>query len=267
MQQVIRLYFLIIICIFSVPSQAGADQWNFRKGAHFIVQYAKGISDGYAMETLREAERYYDTLTRQIGYSRYHKFWTWDQRVKIVLYADQKSYVKATGLPAWSRGGATQYHRQLRSRAIVSFHQEKDFHSKILPHEISHLLTADFFGSRKPPLWFNEGIAQLHEQGKLSEARRLMSKAIRLGYVIPLKVLLKVDIRFQPEPSFVMLYYAQSVSIVDFLLTQYGSRRFQNLCRYMREGLTFEKALPKAYTSIIGSVKELEEKWLYSAGK
>ncbi len=256
---------LVVICYFACP--ACAQEWRYKKGAHFVVQYADSIGDAWASETLREAEKYYDTLTRQIGYTRYHKFWTWDERVKIVLYADQQSYADSTGLPAWSRGGATKYHRQLRSRAIVSYYQEREFLHNILPHEISHLILADFFGERPIPLWFNEGVAQLEEAGKVAAARAVIRKVVRLGYMIPLEKLIRTDIRFQPEPSVVMVFYAQSVSVIDFLIRQYGSRRFQNLCRYMREGEPFERALGKAYISIFASVQELEEKWLYSVKK
>lgn len=263
MYKILRLFLCLAMGAAFVIRPAEAAEWKYRKGTHFVVQYDAAISDNYAMDTLRGAEQYYDSLTRQIGYTRYHKFWTWDQRVKIILYADQQAYLKSTGLPAWSRGGATKYHRQLRSRAIVSFHQERDFLHNILPHEISHLILADFFGERPVPLWFNEGVAQLQEEGKLPDARRLMRKVVRLGYKIPFKALMRADIRFQPDPSFVMVFYAQSVTIIDFLIRQYGVRRFENLCRYMREGETFDRALTKAYTAIFASLDELEEKWLY----
>lgn len=253
---------VVLFGLLNVPEVQA--EWQYRKGTHFIIQYADGISDTLASDTLREAERFYNTLTRQIGYTRYHKFWTWDQRVKIVLYADQESYVRETGLPAWSGGGATQYHRQLRSRAIVSYRQERDFLRKILPHEISHLILADFFGSKPVPLWFNEGVAQLQEFGKVEEARQLIGKVARLGYVIPLEALLQMDVRYQDNQGVVLVFYAQSVSVVDFLIRQYGNRRFQHLCRLMREGRPFERALTKAYTGIFDSLAELEEKWLYS---
>lgn len=258
----VRIFFLIFFL--GITTQVQCEEWKYRKGAHFIVQYAQGINEGWAMATLREAEHYYDTIARQIGYTRYSKFWTWDQRVKIVLYAQHQDYIKATGLPAWSRGGATKYHRQLKSRAIVSFQQEKDFMQNILPHEISHLILADFFGSADVPLWFNEGVAQLQETGKVSDARRLMKKMVDLGYHIPINKLVHADIRFQLNQGYVMIFYAQSVSVIDFLIRHYGNARFENLCRFMRDGLSFESALKKAYTSIFDSLPQLEEKWLYS---
>lgn len=260
------LFAVVVGCLVACTLQRSeaAAEWKYRKGTHFIIQYEQDISDNLASDTLREAERFYDTLARQIGYTRYRKFWTWDQRVKIVLYADQESYVRETGLPAWSGGGATQYHRQLKSRAIVSYRQERNFLNKILPHEISHLILADFFGRTPVPLWFNEGVAQLQESGKVAEARRLIAKVAGIGYVIPLESLVRMDVRIQTNQGVVLIFYAQSVSIVDFLIRQHGNRRFQNLCRFMREGLPFQRALGKAYTGIFDSPAQLEEKWLYS---
>lgn len=254
----------VLILLISSERPAAALEWKFHKGKHFIVKYPTNISEGWAKEVLRKAESYYTTIAREIGYARYYKFWTWEERVNIVLYPDLETYIEKTGLPAWSRGGATKYHRQLKSRAIVSFIQEEAFLDNVLPHEISHLILADFLGPVNIPLWFNEGVAQLQESDKKDEAVLVMRKAVKLGYFIPFRQLTSKNLPMMQEKVYAVFFYAQSVAVVHFLIEQYGSQRFGELCRQLRNGLTFEDALQKAYTSLLKSVEDLEQKWLYA---
>lgn len=256
---------LFLFIFLAVDKQAvEALDWKYHKGKHFIVRYTAGTNDEWSKVVLRKAESYYTIIARQIGYARYNKFWTWDERVNIVLYPDLDMYIKETGLPAWSRGGATKYHRQLKSRAVVSFMQENAFLDNVLPHEISHLILADFLGDGNIPLWFNEGVAQLQELGKREEADRVMRKAVELGYFIPFSHFIREDIGIIQDKVYAVFFYAQSVSVVYFLVQQYGSQKFGELCRELRDGQTFESALLKTYTSLIKSVEDFEQKWLYS---
>ncbi len=254
----------LILCL-STGSYASEISWRYQRGEHFIVQYPPQVSAQWARNVLRESEYYYDSIGRQIGFTRYQDFWTWDERVKIVIYPDQETYVKATGLPTWSKGGATNYHWQLKSRAIVTFKQQGDFLNSVLPHEISHLILSDFIGGvDKIPLWFNEGVAQLQETGKPEKARAFMRKAIQNRRFIRLRDLVSSDVRVKLSELYVTFFYVQSVSIVDFMIKEYGSRRFGQLCKEMREGHDFETALRKSYTTLIDSLDDLEKKWLYS---
>lgn len=254
----------LFISLFAGVRSSPADEWKYHKGKHFIVRYMTDTDEDWTKAVLRKAESYYTIIARQIGYARYNKFWTWDERVNIVLYPDLETYIERTGLPAWSRGGATKYHRQLRSRAVVSFMQENAFLDNVLPHEISHLILADFLGDANIPLWFNEGVAQLQESGKRQEADRVMRKAVKLGYFIPFRQFISNDIGIMQDKVYAVFFYAQSVSVVYFLIHQYGSQKFGELCRELRDGKTFEAALLKTYSSLVKSVEDFEQKWLYS---
>jgi len=67
------------------------------KGEHFIIQYPSTQSVSWAQEILHRAERYYETIASQIGYQRYDEFWTWEQRVEITIYPNQKIFLEKTG--------------------------------------------------------------------------------------------------------------------------------------------------------------------------
>ncbi|MBP9854352.1 MAG: hypothetical protein KBD53_05755 [Candidatus Omnitrophica bacterium] len=258
--------FLFIFFLLISAGRAFAFEWKEEKDKHFIVKFTSSSDGEWAREVLRKAEDYYTVIARQIGYARYGNFWTWEDRVNIVLYPDQVTYIKETGLPSWSRGGATTYHRQLRTRAIVSFIQENAFLDNVLPHEISHLILADFLGGANIPNWFNEGVAQLQESGKQQEADMFMRKAVRKGTFIPFQQLISSDSVIMQDARYATFFYAQSVSMVYFLIQEYGSQEFGELCRQLRDGNSFETSLLKVYTTLISSIGDFEQKWLYSMG-
>lgn len=245
------------------PAARADTRWQELKGNHFIIRYAPGISAGWAGMVLNRAELYYDSIARQIGFTRYRDFWTWESRVPVYVYADHQSFREATGLSEWSKGVAIRDERAATSRAIVSYQQEEEFLDGVLPHEISHLILRDYIGpDRFIPVWFNEGVAQLQEAGKTDYARRVMPALAGQGQYLPFAWFLRYDIRGETDPKTVSVFYLQSVSIVDFLTQQYGNFRFHELCAGMRDGRSFEDSLGRVYYPEIRSLDDFEKKWL-----
>jgi hypothetical protein len=58
----------------------------------------------------------------------------------------------------------------------------------------------------------------------------------------------------------VELFYLQSVSIVDFLIEKYGTRKFTTFCRNIRDAKTLNEALSRTYR--LDDIEELEEEWV-----
>ena len=79
---------------------------------------------------------------------------------------------------------------------------------------------------------------------------------------IPLRTLMRWDIRKESDGQKVKIFYLESVSLVDFMIKTYGSSAFGNFCRNLREGKGFEGSLKSAYTVTINSVENLEKKWV-----
>ncbi|MBN1913123.1 MAG: hypothetical protein JW788_01845, partial [Candidatus Omnitrophica bacterium] len=89
--QVIFLFFLT----FYFCQNLLCAQWKKISGEHFIIYYAQ--NDEFARELLHKAESYYRKIASDLGYARYSKFWTWDNRVNIYVYPTQEEYLAATG--------------------------------------------------------------------------------------------------------------------------------------------------------------------------
>ena len=255
------LFFLIMLT-FDRRNIIFAQDWEEEKSAHFIIAYSNRQNSSWAHEVLSKAEGYYDKIADKLGYSRYDNFWTWDNRVKIIVYSDKDTFIKETGQPPWSLGGAVVDHR-LQSGMIITYKQQDGFLESVLPHELGHLILRDFIGKDiQIPLWFDEGVAQLQESEKGDEAEHAMRSLVRNRRYIPLRDLLNLDIRSELDPLKVAIFYAESVSILNFLITKYGSSQFGELCKFLREGRTFEEALKGAYSSSVDSIEGLQEKWL-----
>lgn len=254
----------IIFLIMIMASSVRADvQWQEHKGNHFIIYYDPAISSGWVTSVLQRAEKAYDEVAGQIGFTRYRDYWTWGNRVPIYIYAEHSSFIAATGLPEWSQGMAVRDQRTAQSRSIVTYHQENDFLDGVLPHEISHLILRDYIGAERAiPVWFNEGVAQLQEKKKVEQVGKIMAVLVANSRYLPFKYFLRYDIRFETETQTVGIFYLQSVSVIRFLIDEFGRFKFHQLCSELREGLSFEESLFKVYFPEIRSVDDFEKKWL-----
>ena len=107
-------YFLTFICIASIFLSsliATAEGWGELKGEHFIIYFVS--DEGFAKDVLDKAEVYYKNIATDLGYPRYSEFWLWEKRVKIYIFPDHASYLKATGQPDWTHGMADYTNKQI----------------------------------------------------------------------------------------------------------------------------------------------------------
>ncbi len=254
---------LMILFFFCAGEPAYGDYWKKERGTHFIVWYSSDESPVWARSVLRAAETYYRRIAKNINYSRFRNFWTWDERVNIVIYQNKETFLNNTKQPAWSKGGAYRDESLFKTKMIVTYKQEQNFLDGVLPHEISHLILGDFIGWDKSiPRWFNEGVAQLQESRKTRIVRPFMKKMIARNAHWPLRILMQTEVRDLEGTDEVALFYAQSLSIIDFLISRFGSNKFGELCVMLKRGYDFETALTKVYLFDFKTAEDLEKKWL-----
>ncbi len=239
--------------------------WGEIKDKHFVIFYESKKDASLAKDLLRQAEGYYSRIGENIGFSRTNKMWTWDDRVQIFLFATQASFVASTGQPVWSTGYADRDSRLFSSKTIITFRQEENFVDGLLPHEISHLILHDFIPSTaRIPIWFDEGVAQLQESNKRVMANSIMKTMTSRGQQIPFAQFLHWDIRREKDTRKAQVFYAQSLSVVDYLVTKFGSDALGRLCRNLRDNKDFSEALKAAYPGVFRDLQDLEKKWISS---
>ncbi len=232
-----------------------AESWLELKGEHFIIYYLG--DEEFAKDVSRSSERYYSQIADDLGYARHSDFWQWDKRVKIYIHATQEEFLKETGRNNWSHGFADYIAKEIHSYAW-----NEGFLQSLLPHEITHLIFRDYVGFKgEVPLWLDEGVAQWEEPEKRKIVKEVMQSYLMNDYVYPIQHLCELDIRNVTVEFAVQLFYVQSISVIEFLVTRYGTDKFITFCRELRDGKSLEVALKFSYPTQIKDLSELEEQW------
>lgn len=116
----------------------------------------------------------------------------------------------------------------------------------VFVHELSHVALHRAVGRRPIPRWFSEGIAihQAHER-RLERARTLLD-AYGDGSLMRMR---ELDRGFaSPDERVVSIAYAQSASLVAFMLSETrGRSKLQRLIRELGVGKPFDVAVDEAY--------------------
>ncbi len=169
-----------------------------------------------------------------------------DVPVKVFVYASQDDLLSALEPAAreWTGGQA------FAEQGIVLIAAEPtggglDFGRRVLPHEISHVvvhrMTQNPYGDL--PRWLDEGLA-MYAEGRLDASyERALDRAIKENRLISVQSL---SANFPSDPDAALLSYAQSYSLVKFIVDTYGPDRLASLLAIFREGATNDAALHQA---------------------
>lgn len=246
----------IVLFVFAfMSSSACAAEWKEYKRQHFIIYYKKAPFD-FVKTVDRASEQYYVEITRNLGFTRY-KGWNWDDRAKIYIYNDMNDYVESGKQAGWSHGSAYP-----KDRTIRTFPSSHGFFDSTLPHELGHIIFREFIGFKaRVPSWFEEGVAMYQEKAKRWGAHDTVRKAIEDGTFKPLSELSITRLRNRTSRGLVNLFYAESASIVNFMISEMGEQRFVHLCRKLKDGGPFAWALDSVY-SRLKNVDDLNDAWV-----
>jgi hypothetical protein len=234
----------------------GRSGWQVAESAHFRV-FHKQTRD-FAERMVRVAEQTRLTMSRKwLGTDG----GDWQPKCDLYLYDTATEYTQATGVSAASPG-----HSQIEtdpstgrvvSRRLYLRCDMPGMLEAVLPHETTHVVLAGQFGRRPLPRWVDEGIAVLSEpHEKVSQHRLNLVRASKQHDLFSLQQLM--ELQEYPEARRITTFYAQSVSLVDFLSRQKGPQTF---CQFVRDGMRdgFESALRRHYG--YQSYTELEARW------
>lgn len=229
--------------------------WKELKGQHFIVQHQADAA--YAGEVARRAEQDYDRIARALGITRHGGFWLWDNRARISVYATREAYLAAARAPDWS-GGVAQY----TTRTILTFQGSDAFLNSILPHEITHLVFREFIGFRQDiPLWLDEGVAQWMDASNRGRVVAIAKQRKVEGQLAPVSALTAAAMGRGVDARDAVAFYAQSASLVGFMLAAHGVAKFREFCGHLRDQHTLEDALRFTYPNTLRSVEALDRAW------
>ncbi len=123
-------------------------------------------------------------------------------------------------------------------------------------HEMTHLLMDEAIDSplATMPAWLNEGLAMYFEPGGGSGRDSSLLQALRRGELSPLRNMDGIPGR----PRDVGLFYAQSRSVVRYLMDVYGHDRMSSMLAAINDGDGVDEAARGAYGA---SLEYLEGEW------
>jgi hypothetical protein len=183
----------------------------------------------------------------------------WNPKCDIYLYATAQDYAQATGVPGNSPGHssiATDSGR-IVGRRIDVHTDNPTLLTAVLPHETTHVVLAGQFGDYQIPRWADEGMAVLTEPRDKIERHLLNLPRCRDDQqLFNLRDLMQMP--DYPEPRRISAFYAESVSLVEFLSNQRGPQVF---AQFLRDGLRngYESALKRHYG--YRDFNDLQQRW------
>ncbi len=253
MKKIIFIGFIFSVFFLSIVL-AETDNWHITKSTHFIVHY-KNAQDDFLDRLIEKAEDYYNEIADDLGFRRFD-FWLWEKRANIYIYDAIQDYQAATGQPAWSAGCAT-----VKEKVIKTFPYARGFFDAILPHEMGHIIFREFVGfdNYKVPIWLDEGVASYQEVFRRSIANKIVKEALEKNTFMDLEKLSKFNPPLVQDSELVNLFYAESLSIIDFLIKEFGSDNFVLFCQNLRDKQDLDRALSSAYP--FKDTKELGRAW------
>jgi hypothetical protein len=193
--------------------------------------------DSFARELMDACEEGLARLTQDIG--------TYPERpIKIYIYASTGDLQGAMIFPQeWSGGVAFTGFGII---AIGIPPSNLDWGKKALVHELTHLVVhqATFSPYGQLPIWLDEGLATYNEGELDSDPRSYLERAILEDELISVRSLCSP---FSAYSEKAYLSYAQSYSLVEYLLDNYGQDKMLDLLTLFKQGSTYDEALTEVY--------------------
>ncbi len=156
----------------------------------------------------------------------------------------------------WSGGLAN-----IAKKEIHTFPSAAGFFDSTLPHELAHIIFREYIGNNEVPVWLDEGVAMYQEKAKRWGANKVVTNAIKQDKFIPLMHLTTKRLSGEKSQEIINIFYAEAASIVYYMIVELGEARFENFCRKLSEGVSFEEALDGNYTRF-RNINDLNDRWV-----
>ncbi|MBI2958133.1 MAG: peptidase MA domain-containing protein [Chloroflexi bacterium] len=167
------------------------------------------------------------------------------RQVRIYIYGSAQELQGALLFPQEWTGGVS--FGEFDVIAIGVAPSNLGFGLRAVPHELSHWIigqmTFNNYGAGMP-VWLDEGLATYGEGPATAGYDAMVENAARTGILISVKSL---SSPFSALPDQALLSYAESRSIVAYLIQTYGRDKMDHLLDVFREGSGFDDALKSVY--------------------
>ena len=167
-----------------------------------------------------------------------------EKPVRLYIYANARDLQGAMIYPReWTGGAAfTRYGVIAIGIAPANLHWGK----RAIAHELAHLVIHQmtFNPYNNLPTWLDEGLAMYAEGLPEPALADYLNRAIAEDSLISVQSLSSPFSAYAGEAS---LSYAQSYSLVEFLISNYGQGKMLELLNIFEQGSSYDAALDKVY--------------------
>lgn len=226
------------------------QQWKKKTSGQITLWWYSG-DDRFGQDAIDTATRAVDTLKKTFNV-------TGDRAIRILLYASARDLRVA--LPPnsaeWIGGGASTELGIIHA-AIAPGGSSASEIRRILPHEISHMIVyqASLNPYNHPPLWLDEGLAVHNQETPDVRFRPLVQDAVEHGKLISIRAL---NSPFPLSAEQALLSYAESESVVNFIINAYGSKYIGALVSAFKDELSYDQVVQKVLKE---SIEDLDKEW------
>lgn len=247
-------FFLLSAGLPAWGAPAGGS-WRDARSAHFLLRHESPLLPAGFLPALEGVRRRLKPQLEPLVP------WLGSDRVRVYLYRNAASFRAGEFRPPpWSHGLSRP---DLRLVAVYE-QPEPGRLLQVVAHQLGHLALEGYWGVRVPPPWLNEGFAMLMEEAASEPGRGPWAReaaGLPLEGLLPLERLVHAAPREGPEENAeTARWYLQSYLLAEYLYRQHPRPRFLALCRALRGGASFERALPRAYP--YADPLRLERAWL-----
>ncbi len=207
----------------------------------------------FAQELIDAADEALESLASDVWVSL-------EQPAKFYIYASQQDLLGALVYPdIWTGGVAFPDYGTI---VIGVSPGDLAWGKRAIAHELGHLVVhqAVFGPYGALPTWLDEGLAMDAEGELRSDLQDLLDEAIASDALFSVR---SIASSFPADPDEAKLSYAESYSLVQFLIDNYGSDKILELLDVFKEGSTCNEALLQVYGFDMDSLDEL---WRESLG-
>lgn len=224
----------------TLPAQIQFDDtrysWSSLTEGEVTIYWYQG-DESFARELMTTAQEALVRLSEDTGAYL-------DKPAKVYIYASAQDLQGGMIYPQeWTGGAAFTRHGII---AIGIATNNLAWGKRAMTHELTHLVIHQmiFNPYSDLPTWLDEGLAVYNEGTVSSQFATRLNKAMAEGSLLSVRSIASPFSAYSDEA---ILAYAQSRSLVEFLITNYGSDKMLELLNTFRQGSSYDNALEKVY--------------------
>ncbi len=210
--------------------------WRNRVSEH-ISLYAYQGSEDFMASLVAAGESAITRMVNEIGVKV-------EDQVKIYIYASSKDMQEATLFaPDWSGGRAFPWNNSVIIGIAPS---DLAWGQDTMAHELAHVVFGQYTFScvDSTPGWISEGLAMVVEGDLEPYYQDLLQDAVDEDSLLSVRELGQI---FSADPDLARLSYAESFSLVTYLLESFGDDSILKLLGQFKLGESEDRALRTVY--------------------